>query len=528
MPLVLEAVCLLIAAAGSLLCLVRQFQMLQQNSYFASRYTKWLKDSFSLFAILPYLAMIVLTVWGALLGADTFRASMLFFSAVAFFFGWRAAKRNAASIKKLVFTARIRRTFVFSGCVLLAIGLAGLCTGGWLKCLLYAIFYGLIFCPPVLCLLSLFALKPVEKSVSNHYVKDAKRLLASVKGLKVIGITGSYGKTGTKYILSRILSEKYNLLMTPQSFNTPMGVVRTVREQLRADTEIFVCEMGAKKVGDIGEICDIVHPDAGLITSVGPQHLDTFGSIKNVADTKFELADAVAGKGGLLLANGDNEYIREKAENRDILLYGTKSDLRFYAENITGGRDGAAFDLCFDGERMRVTTKLLGRHNVQNITGAAALAYLLGVPMKDIAFAVSRLTPVEHRLELKTSVKGSLLIDDAYNANPEGCLEAVNVLGSFEGMQKVIITPGLVELGEKEYEYNKALGNAAAKVCDKIILVGKKRSVPLADGAKEAGFDEHNLFVAESFRQAMEIYTGFAEQNTVVLLENDLPDNYLM
>lgn len=149
------------------------------------------------------------------------------------------------------------------------------------------------------------------------------------------------------------------------------------------------------------------------------------------------------------------------------------------------------------------------------------------MPAKDIAFAISRLTPTEHRLELKGSVKGSLLIDDAYNANPEGCLEAVKVLSSFSGMQKVIITPGLVELGEKEYECNKALGKAAATVCDKIIFVGLKRSAPLVDGLRETDFDENNMYIAASFKEAMEIYSGFANSNTVVLLENDLPDNYL-
>ncbi|MBO5909718.1 MAG: UDP-N-acetylmuramoyl-tripeptide--D-alanyl-D-alanine ligase, partial [Clostridia bacterium] len=146
---------------------------------------------------------------------------------------------------------------------------------------------------------------------------------------------------------------------------------------------------------------------------------------------------------------------------------------------------------------------------------------------KDISFAISRISPVEHRLELKTSVAGSLLIDDAYKSNPEGCIEAVNVLDSFVCLKKVIITPGLVELGEKEYEYNLALGKKAATVCDKIILVGKKRSIPLADGVSQTDFDKRNLFVADSFKNAMEIYSTFADKDTVVLLENDLPDNYL-
>lgn len=517
---------LIIGTAGGMLSLVRQYQMLQQNSYFASRYFGWIKSAFSVPLCLLKVALIGLSVWAAFFGNEVAKNSLILFAVLALFMGWKGLAKNSSSIKKLVPTARVKRMFVFSGAFLLALAVSGFFTSGIPQLILICAFVLFTVLPEALCLLSLFALKPCEKLIARHYVNDAKKILRSVRGLKVVGITGSYGKTSTKYILTRILSERFNVLCTPESFNTPMGVVRTVREKLRADTEIFVCEMGAKKVGDIKEICDIVHPDMGLITSVGPQHLETFKSIDNVFSTKFELFDAVSKKGGRVFANGDNPIIRERADG-SVVLYGAEGETDFRAENIRGGRGGSEFELVLGDERITVTTRLLGRHNVQNIVGAAAVAYTLGVPAKDIAFAVSRLTPTEHRLEMKTSVGGSLLIDDAYNANPEGCLEAVRVLGSFEGMQKVIITPGLVELGEKEYECNKTLGKAAAGVCDKIIFVGQKRSEPLADGVNETDFDVDHMFVASSFKEAMEIYSRFADANTVVLLENDLPDNYL-
>lgn len=524
MSIIYQGFSLLIALVGAAFLQVRHLQMLQQNSYFASRYRGWLKSSFSFLKILPFAAMILLLVFGLTFGEDTFTESMLFFSAIALWLGVIALKKNNSSIKKLVFTARIKRTIAFSAAFLLVFAVLGLVFNGLIKCIILGAFYILTFAPPLVTFISLFALKPVEKIISNYYINDAKKLLASSKNLKVVGITGSYGKTGTKYILSRLLSEKYNVLMTPESFNTPMGVVRTIREKLRGDTEIFVCEMGAKNIGDIKEICDIVNPDCGIITSVGPQHLETFLKVENVLKTKFELRNAVTKKGGFVLANGDNEYI---AKEEKVTLYGTKENAEFKAQNIKGGRNGVTFDLVFGNEQITVSSKLLGSHNVLNITGAAALAYKMGVSLKDIAFAISRLSPVEHRLEMKSSVKGSLLIDDAYNANPEGSLEAVKVLSSFEGMKKVIITPGLVELGDKEFEYNKELGKAAAKVCDKLIFVGENRSKPLKEGAVEQGFNEENLFVAKSFMEAMEIYTQFADSNTIVLLENDLPDNYL-
>ena len=524
MNIIYQAICIVLGLVGASFLQVRQLQMLQQNSYFASRYTKWLVGSFTVLKTLPFVTLVALLIFGLKFGETTFTESIPFFSAVTLWLGVVALKKNNRSIKKLVFTPRIKRTLSFSVLLLAALGVLGLIFSGTLKLLLLGAFYLLIFCPPIVTYISLYALKPVEKCVANYYINDAKKLLGSHKNLKVIGVTGSYGKTGTKYILSRILSEKYNVLMTPESYNTPMGVVRTIREKLRGDTEIFVCEMGAKNIGDIKEICDIVHPSYGIITSVGPQHLETFLKVENVLKTKFELRDAVVQKGGLVFANGDNKYI---AKENGVTLYGTSNALEFKAENITGGRNGVSFDLIFGEEKINVSSKLLGSHNVQNITGAAALAYHLGVNLKDIAFAISRLSPVEHRLEMKSSVNGSLLIDDAYNANPEGCLEAVRVLSSFEGMTKVIITPGLVELGDKEYEYNKDLGSAAAAVCDKLIFVGENRSKPLKDGALEKGFNEDNLFVAKSFLEAMEIYKTFADSNTVVLLENDLPDNYL-
>ena len=179
-----------------------------------------------------------------------------------------------------------------------------------------------------------------------------------------------------------------------------------------------------------------------------------------------------------------------------------------------------------DGE-FTLRSRLLGKHNVVNLTGCAAAAILFGVAPEDIGFAAAGLKPTEHRLEPKRFINNALMIDDAYNANPSGCIEAVNVLATFDGMQKVIITPGLVELGDKEKECNEALARAAAKVCDKIIFVGKKRAEIMMPAALECGFDKDNIFTAGSFADACNILREFADENTAVLVENDLPDNYL-
>ena len=305
-----------------------------------------------------------------------------------------------------------------------------------------------------------------------------------------------------------------------------MGVVKTVRTAIKPQTQVFICEMGAKSLGDIKEICDIVSPDYGIITSVGEQHIETFKSVDNVFKTKFELADAVGKKGGITLANLDSEGIRDRADRRNDVSYfgeGTK----YSAKNIFCGESGTTFDLCLDGGEFTVSTRLLGFHSVADILAAAAMAHILGVSDNDIKFAISSLKPTEHRLELKSYINGSLLIDDAYNSNPEGCLEAVRVLGSFKNRKKVIITPGLIELGDREYDCNYALALQAAKYCDIIILVGQNRSKPMLDAINTTDFNKENVYVVSSFKEAMEIYTPMANGDSIVLLENDLPDNYL-
>ena len=515
----------LIFAALSCVCsLARQFQMLQQNSYFPSRYFKWVKESYTVNLALQAIICCLFSFRQSRAGCIIIAAVTFILLIVRFI---NAKKIHKKSIKRLVVTARVKRLFA-AALLPLAIGVvlssvfADTLTGEISAMLTFL----LSVASPISVMLSYIITLPIEKAVSRWYIYDAKRILKANKNLTVIGITGSYGKTTTKFILTRILSEKFNTVCTPQSFNTPMGVVRTVRGSIKPQTQIFVCEMGAKNVGDIKEICDIAHPKYGIITSVGAQHLDTFRSVDNVFKTKFELAFEVKKNGGKVLINADSEGIssRVNADSDGVIRFG--GGTKYFADNIRGSAAGSSFDINLDGEKISVSTRLLGMHSINDILAAASLAHILGVSAEDIRFAISSLKPTEHRLELKRFGEG-LLIDDAYNANPEGSLEAVRVLGSFEGMKKTIITPGLIELGEHEYECNRKLGLEAAKVCDIIILVGKNRSKPLRDGVLSTDFNPDNLYVVSSFKEAMEIYTQIADSRNVVLLENDLPDNYL-
>ncbi len=510
---------LLLAASGIAAC-VRHLQMLQQSSYFPSRYLKWLKTAWQARSTLS-LAMLLLATLTLLLNLPPFYLCLL--AALCLVRFWRAGADYKHSIKKIVFTARVKRLFTLCGLLCVAPPVLG-------YALRFAPLYyaGILFAfaTPLVCLLARTVLQPLELYISNWYVNDAKKRLKAQKDLKVIGVTGSYGKTSTKYILGRILKEKFNVLITPESFNTPMGIVRTVRSSLQPQTQIFVAEMGAKKKGDVAEICRIAKPTLGIITSVGPQHLDTFGNIETVASTKFELADYCKAQNGQVFLNTDNTHIAARASDYPSVSYGFEGNPDYKIENLTYSANGLGFDLVFGGQSIPLTTRLLGKHNALNIAAAAACAYRLGVSADDIRFAVAGLTPVEHRLQMKPFLNGALLIDDAYNANPEGCLEAVQVLSRFEGYKKIIVTPGLIELGDKEYDCNFALGDAAAKVCDQIILVGQKRAVPMQDAIKKTDFDPANLFVVDRFADALAKLGSLCDNHTVVLFENDLPDNY--
>lgn len=426
--------------------------------------------------------------------------------------------------KKLVYTARVKRLNATTGILLLMILLVASAVLGASQIL--GILFICVSLTIYLVLLANLCNVPIENAVKQYYIKDAKRLLKACPDLKIIGITGSYGKTSVKYYLHTLLSAGFDVLMTPESYNTPMGVVKTIREGLRATHEIFLCEMGARHVGDIKEICDIVHPQIGIITSLGYQHLETFKSLDNVVSTKKELFDALPIQGPRYV-NGDNSYVLQYGVNKGAISYGLEEDNEYRAVDLQYSEKGTSFRVIApDGAEEVFTTELLGEHNVVNITGAIAIAHDLGIPLDKLKLPVRRLKGAPHRLQ--PIAKGNItIIDDAYNSNPNGAKMALKTLGRFEGV-KVLVTPGMVELGAEEDRYNHEFGEDASKVCDYIVLVGKKQTQSIQKGVEESGFSKEHYYVAEHLQDALAyVYAIKTEQKLIVLLENDLPDNYL-
>lgn len=507
-------------AAAFLLVMRYNVHMFQQNGYKNRQQLVWLmQNKERQRVLLPSFLAAVLA--GGLFHVVTAAVAVLGAALSLWYFFMLAGQKVK---KKLVYTSRVKRLLAVN--LLVALALAALCAVSKNRMFAYFTAGLLLLCEPFLVVLSNIINAPVEKAVRKYYIRDAKRLLAAHRNLTVIGVTGSYGKTSVKFYLNALLQSRFQVLATPESYNTPMGVVKTIRSSLNPTHEIFICEMGAKNVGDIKELCDIVHPKHGVITAIGPQHLESFHSLDNIIKTKFELADALPAD-GLLFLNGDNEYIRKEQRAQTTVFYGTEESAEGYrAQVMKVSALGTAFTVTApDGESAEFQTKLIGRHNVVNIAGAIAVAHTLGIPLEELKLPVRRLQPVEHRLQLIE--RGNVtMIDDAYNSNPAGAKAAVDTLALFDGL-RILITPGMVELGEKEEEYNYEFGKAAAAACDYIALVGKRRTEPIARGAFDAGFPAERLFAADKLEEAVTYAYGVnTEKHKYILLENDLPDNY--
>ena len=492
-------------------------QMFQQNSYRRGRYFTWLKGG-NLLAhrrgwtlLLPLLALDGRTAWGA-----------------AALMGWLAEREAAETYRQpLVFTARVKRLYATCA-VLCALTLYAAWTVS--PAVFYAAAGGILVLSNLFMLLADAVNKPLERAIGRWYYCDARRRLESMRGLRVIGITGSFGKTSTKHFLYRILSEKYNVLMTPGNYNTTLGVVRTIRERLRPHHQVFLVEMGAKQRGDIREICELVHPETGIVTSVGEMHLETFGSLENVRRTKFELIDALP-EGGTGVVNLDSEPIALARPARPTVGYAIAAEGADYrAVNVSYTPAGTTFDVQTPaGLRKGYETKLLGEGNLLDILACLVVADRLGVPERKQRIAVAQLQPVEHRLSRRTTPGRVTVLDDAYNSNPQGARMALAVLREFRieaGGRRIVVTPGFVELGARQAAANRVLGREMAAACDYAVVVNATNREAIAAGLAEAGFPADRIVLADTFAEASARLAGCLRAGDVVLYENDLPDSF--
>lgn len=508
--------------------------ILQLDGYKPHRYLKWISEHiqncFEFIEILLIAGVFfVLSIFPSVLSTWSFAVLCVTWTA---FQVYRIVRRKRLKAKKpLVFTARAKRLFGLSLALLLVVAIMSVSfvnEEGWR----IGLFLFSELAVPMI-VVSSFLIWPLEQTINNAYLRDARKRIRKLQP-KIVGITGSYGKTSTKYILNQILSQKYNTLMTPDSYNTPMGICKVIRGDLLPEHEIFIVEMGAYKRGDIRELCRLAPPEIGILTAVGPVHLERFKTIENTTRAKYELIEALP-HNGLAVINADNEICAKLAETTDtvpVVQYGMAADnsVRLSAKNIVQNEKGLLFTVRDEeAGTVEITTRLLGKHNVSNILAAISVALHCGMTLTEIQSAVTILEPIPHRLQLMEGAAGVTVIDDSFNSNPEGAKAALEVLTDFlsdKQGRKVLVTPGMVELGEREYDENRHFGSAAAKVCDHIILVGRTRTAPILDGLKNEDYPEQKISIVNNIDEAQEQLQIRLKPGDVVLFENDLPDNY--
>lgn len=461
------------------------------------------------------------------------------------------------NVKDIVYTKRMLRLI----CLSIIIGI--------IECVLFVMYlpftYSTILTPIFMVLvyfnvyISYILLKPIEYLIGVYYISKAKKKFSLNKRLIKIGITGSFGKTSVKEILTSILKESFVTLSTPKSYNTPFGITKTINTKLDASDEVFVCELGAKKRGEIKYLCNLFDFDIGIVTSVGRQHLKTFGSLENIYRTKKELPDALYGKVcvfnlmniyvarmyhefvgkkiGVFVSGCSNIVLKHKLlkcfyyckkpcslkNDTRYYLYPKKSN--YYAKRIKCTESGCEFDICYDGNfLLHTSTKLIGLHNVINILLGIALARELGESINNISLGLSKIEKIKARLEKINLDNGAIVINNGYNSNIDSAKYTLDILNVFKRANRVVITPGIVETDD-DYKYNFELGQMVGRVATSVIIVKETNKNALLDGLLDIGYDMCNVkCVSSIFDAKKEIEMG--NENYVFLIENDLPDNY--
>lgn len=504
----------------------KTFHVLQQNWYnLGNRYLTWIsrnpKKVFWNFD-LCFLFFFLFYFINPLLAMATF---IVFYTVNSILF--LNNKKKEVTKKPLALTSRVKRLYVTEYILYLIPIILFAVTFEQSLLPAYYLFLGfIVYMNSIVVFLANAINMPIEAMIKKSFVIKAKKKLKNMPNLKVIGITGSYGKTSSKNILSDILNIKYNALPTPKNFNTPVGLTITINNHLDKFTDLFIAEMGAFKRGEIKELCDYVHPTYGILTKIGTAHLESFGSQENIQKGKFELIESLP-EDGIGILNGDDPLQRsyKLKNNCTIKWVGIDSeDVDVRASNLKITESGTTFDVVFKGNKTvyPFQTKLFGKANVYNILAALALGSSLGMEIEQLQAGVKRVNSIEHRLELRKYYKINL-IDDAYNSNPVGAKMALDVLAMMPG-KKIIVTPGMIELGTEQEHLNTVFGEQIADVCDEVILIGEEQTRAIAEGLKKKNYPEKQIHILNDVMKAFPLVQSLDEGSTYLLLENDLPD----
>ena len=371
---------------------------------------------------------------------------------------------------------------------------------------------------PFMLVLSNILLSPIEIFVKHHYVAEAKSILNKYKPI-VIGITGSFGKTSTKNILNHILSSVASSMTTARSINTLMGITQVIREELKPSYKYFIVEVGTSKKGRIKKICNLVKPQYGILTAIGSAHFESFKSKDAIAREKFDLIKSVINNNGSYIINSalvDEKYIKR--------FHADRTD--FAVSNIDVSSKGISFELKYNRQKYKISAPIFGIHQAQNISLAFIMALKLGIPADTIIASLKTLPQTEHRLEVKQQ-DGLTIIDDAFNSNIDGfksALSTLKILASEKKGRAILITPGMVELGQEHDSQHKEVAKTALDTCDIVIAVVPERIKAFVDKFTAEKSVNQEIILVNTLAEARKWLAANSKHNDVVLYENDLPD----
>jgi UDP-N-acetylmuramoyl-tripeptide--D-alanyl-D-alanine ligase len=430
--------------------------------------------------------------------------------------------------KRLAMTARASRIYLISLILILilavfvAFATGPLAVGSWF----WIVPVQLV---PLALIGGNLLLAPFEARTQRRYWNEAQEVLRRVDPM-VVAITGSYGKTSVKHILGHVLETAAPTLITPGSVNTPMGIARVIRERLQPHHRYFVVEMGAYGPGVIRRLCELTPPKMGIITAIGMAHYERFKSLETVAAAKFELAEAVAANGGKVIAAADvMEFAAPRAfveaHPDTMLTVGAGEGAAFGIEEIRQDVDGVVVGVTWQGKSYELRAPLFGLQQGKNLALTFAAACTLGLAPEDVVASLRSTPQIAHRLEVKREANGATLIDDAYNSNPVGFAAALEVLDLLRrpGGRRILVTPGMVELGAAHDDEHRRIGRLAAAHVDVLVAVAPHRVAPLTASFAEAA-PQAEIVSCPGFTEAQAWMMRHVATGDVVLLENDLPD----
>ncbi len=509
---------------------LKSIHMLQLNFYDENhRYLKWLmKNPTKVFLTVDMFFVIFAVFVG--MPSSICMALFALFYLVVLYQNYRATKKEQVKIK-LAITSRVKRLLV-TITIIYFIPFIGFYLGYMEEYLgiYYFMMGALVYVNYFVVMVANIINIPVEHQVFLYYKRKAKKKLKEMPNLKRIGITGSYGKTSCKNILNDILNVEFISSTTPKNYNTTYGMILTVNNYLDKFNDIFIAEMGAFQRGDIKKICDFIKPQYGILTKIGTAHLESFGSQENIQKGKFELIESLPSDGIAVLNRDDELQVSYHLKNKcRVIWIGIDSeDADVRATNLKFDYRGTSFDCHFKGDKntYHFETCLLGKNNVYNILGALALGEAFEISKEKLIVGVKKVKPIAHRLELKKMGNINLIRDD-YNSNPVGAKAALDMLKLMPG-KRVIVTPGMIELGSREYELNLELGRQIAKVCDEVILVGEHQTKPIQEGLQLENYPDKKIHIINNVVIAYQLLQQMKEsgKDLYALFENDLPDQY--